>query len=227
MQFTIKLSQLKGMIELASKNDIRYYLNGVRIEFNYDKTRLIACDGHKLGVLNIDHTYAKNEGVGALTIPRSFIDKLPKTSKRYDPYVTISQSVENATFWHCEYDNVKTSFSEIEGKYPDYARVFSGIKTSGKPGHFNNEYINQFKKCGLILTNLSKDHFFPDIFHNDNSSALVELPTLKGQFLGVLMPLKSDHVEGVIPDSSIYAPLIQNVTVQNNAFITESEKLAA
>lgn len=223
MQFTIKLSQLKALVELASKQDIRYYLNGVRVEFNYENIRLAATDGHKLGILNIK---ADNQGLGALTIPRSFIDQLPKTSKKYDPDLIFSQS-ENDTFWHCEYDNIKTTFSPIEGSYPDIARVCYGVKTSGKPGQFNDLYIAQFKKCGLILTNLSKDHFFPIIHHNGNESAIVELPTLKDQFIGVLMPLREDHTEGVMIDPLMYKPLIQNITVQNNAFITESEKLAA
>lgn len=212
-QFTIKLSQLKALVELAGKQDIRYYLNGVRVEFNFENIRLAATDGHKLGILNIKQ---ENQGLGALTIPRSFIDQLPKPSKKYDPEILISQSQDNQTIWSCEYDNIKTYFSQIEGNYPDIGRVCSGVKTSGKAGQFNDQYIAQFKKCGLILTNLSKDHFFPIIHHNGNESAIVELPTLKDQFIGVLMPLREDHTEGVIIDPLMYAPLIQNITVQNN-----------
>lgn len=212
MQFTIKLSQIKAMQHLSGNKDIRYYLNGVRVEFNYSKVRLIATDGHKMGILNIS---SENQGVGALTIPNAFIDKLPKSSKKYDPNLIISQS-ENENFWHCEYDNNKMLFTEIEGKYPDYSRVFSGIKTSGKPGQFNDEYLAQFKKCGLALTFLSKNHFFPLIHHNGNESAIIELPTLKNEFVGVIMPMREDHVEGAIVDPLLYAPLIQNITVQNN-----------
>lgn len=225
-QFTIKVSQLKGLVELAGKKDIRYYLNGVRVEFRHDLTRLIACEGHILGLLNIK---AENQGLGALTIPREFIENLPKASKKSDPLITISQNTENPTFWHCEYDNIKTSFYEIEGKYPDYTRVLQPIKTSGKPSQFNDQFISAFKKCGLALTFLHKDNFFPEIIHNDNSSALVELPTLQGQFVGVIMPLKSDHVESAIVDPALYAPIIQEVISENNGLriVSDNEKIAA
>jgi hypothetical protein len=223
-QFTVKVSQLKGLVELAGKKDVRYYLNGVRVEFRHDLTRLIACEGHILGLLNIP---SENQGLGALTIPRAFIEGLPKATKKSDPLMTISQDSQNHTFWHCEYDNIKTSFYEIEGKYPDYTRVLSGIKTSGKPSQFNDQFLAAFKKCGLALTFLHKDHFFSEILHNDNSSCLVELPTLKGQFIGVIMPLKSDHVEAASVDPAIYAPVIQEITAPNLGLITDSEKLAA
>lgn len=226
MQFTIKLSKLSGMVHLASKQDIRYYLNGVRVEFNSNKIRLIATDGHKIGVYQCD---TDSIGNGAITIPREFIEKLPKATLKNDPLLTIKQDSEKPTFWHCEISNTdKRAFYEIEGNYPDYARVFHGIKTSGKAAQFNDLYLAQFKKCGLALTFLSKDHFFPIINHNGSQCALVELPTLQGQFIGGIMPFKhEDTIENIVAPNELIEPLNQNITVQNNAFITESEKLAA
>lgn len=213
-QFEIKVSHLQAMQQLASKKDIRYYLNGVRVEFNNSKTRLIATDGHKLGLFNYDST--QNSGIGALTIHNDFIDQLPKITKaQNDLIMTIWQDQENLSLWHCLYGNTKTQFVEIDGKYPDYSRVIAPIKTSGKPGQFNDLFIAQFKKCGLLLTWLKKDHFFPEIIHNGNDSAIVELPTLKGQFIGVIMPLKSDFIDSAIVDPDIYKPLIVEVIAQN------------
>lgn len=227
-QFQIKVSQLQAMQQLASKKDIRYYLNGVRVEFNNLKTRLIATDGHKLGLFNYDST--QNSGIGALTIHNDFIDQLPKVTKaQNDLIMTIWQDQENLTLWHCIYGNTKTQFVEIEGKYPDYSRVLAPIKTSGQPGQFNDIFLSQFKKCGLLLTWIKKDYFFPEIIHNGNSSAIIQLPTLLDQFVGVIMPLKSDFIESAIVDPAIYAPLVQHVTVENNGLriVSDSEKLAA
>lgn len=214
MQFTIKLSALQGMVQLAGNKDIRYYLNGVRVEFNSSNIRLIATDGHKIGIFQDD---TNSVGLGKLTIPRTFIESLPKAKIRENPTLTISQDTVNPTLWHCEYGNNKTSFYEIEGQYPDYSRVLSGVKTSGKPSQFNDQYIAQFKKCGLMLTFLNKDHFFPTIYHNGDSCALVELPTLQGKFVGGLMPIKCDNpMIDIVAPSSLYEPLIQTVSVQNN-----------
>jgi hypothetical protein len=49
-QFHVSQSTLDAMLLLAGKKDIRYYLNGLNIEWNSEITRVIACDGHKLGI---------------------------------------------------------------------------------------------------------------------------------------------------------------------------------
>ena len=79
MQFSIKQSQLKAMLNLAAKQDIRFYLCGVFVEFNQQTTRLVATCGHKLGVFN--HHSENNQGAGSLIIPRSVIENLPKAGK--------------------------------------------------------------------------------------------------------------------------------------------------
>jgi DNA polymerase-3 subunit beta len=226
-KFNVKISQLQALAILASKEDIRYYLNGVRVEFNYDVTRLVSTDGHKLGLYNFK---TENEGVGVLTIPRSFIDKLPKVTIKTDQLLTISH-VDQSQWAAIDQGGNTYLFNEIEGNYPDYSRVIQPIKTNGQPGQFNDEYLAQFKKCGLLLTWLKKQHFFPEIIHNGNSSAIIQLPTLLDQFVGVIMPLKSDFIESAIVDPAIYAPLVQHVTAQNNGLVavsdTVSEAMAA
>lgn len=211
-KFNVKISQLQALAHLAGNQDIRYYLNGVRVEFNYDVTRLIATDGHKLGLFNFK---VENQGVGALTIPNEFIKKLPKVTAKTDSLLTISHF--NGSQWQAvDKGGNSYMFNEIEGNYPDYSRVLAPIKTSGKPSQFNDEYLAQFKKCGLLLTWIKKQHFFPEIIHNDNSSALINLPTLLDQFVGVLMPLKSDFIECAIVDPALYDPVIQQVSAPNN-----------
>lgn len=226
-KFNVKISQLQALAILASKEDIRYWLNGVRVEFNYETTRLISTDGHKLGLYNFK---TENEGVGVLTIPRSFIDKLPKVTIKTDQLLTISH-VDQSQWAAIDQGGNTYLFNEIEGNYPDYSRVIQPIKTNGQPGQFNDEYLAQFKKCGLLLTWLKKQHFFPEIIHNGNSSAIIQLPTLLDQFVGVIMPLKSDFIESAIVDPAIYAPLVQHVTAQNNGLVavsdTVSEAMAA
>lgn len=227
MQFTIKQSTLLGMVQLAGKKDIRYYLNGVRIEFNYDKTRAIATDGCKIGVyLESDK---QNTGVGALTIPREFIEKLPKLPKRQDrtlEFIHNDQLSNNS--WIVKNGQDIYHFQAIGDQYPDIARVFHGIKTSGEPAQFNADYLISFNKCAQHLKGVSgNDNIF--ISHNGKNAALIDIVGLN-EFIGAVMPYKisgDNSCSGAIANPDIYAPLIQNITVQNNAFIPESEKLAA
>ena len=44
---------LHAMATLAAKKDIRYYLNGLLVEWNATTTRIVATDGHKMGIYNL------------------------------------------------------------------------------------------------------------------------------------------------------------------------------
>lgn len=212
--FNVRLSHLHAMAVLAGHKDIRYYLNGVRIEFNSTNTRLVATDGHKLALFN---TKADNVGVGVLTIPNEFIAQLPKTSSRFDPLIEITQDQDNPIKWQAVVSMANTfTFYQVEGNYPDYSRVLHGIKTSGQPAQFNDDYLSQFKKAGLLITKANKKHFFPIVIHNGNQSAIVKFPTLNNEFIGVIMPMRDDtpQVDQSV-DKAFYAPLVQVVTAKN------------
>jgi DNA polymerase-3 subunit beta len=186
MQFTIKQSQLKAMINLAAKQDIRYYLNGVFVEFNQTTTRLVVTDGHKLGVFN--HHSEDNQGAGSLIIPREVIENLPKAGK-FDPELTFIKSDGNAASWTIVIPGgTQIVFQQVEGKFPDYRRVCD-FKTSGEAASFNYEYLVQFLKVQHALGG-SKGSTL-NLYQNGNSSALVTLAGVDN-FAGVIMPIRSE-----------------------------------
>lgn len=217
MQFTIKQSTLLGMVQLAGKKDIRYYLNGVRIEFNYDKTRAIATDGCKIGVYL--ESEKQNLGVGALTIPREFIEKLPKLPRGKDRNLEFSLNDQlSNNSWIVKNGQDIYHFQAIEANYPDIGRVFSGIKTSGQPAQFNADYLLAFNKCAQYIKGVKgSDNLF--ISHNGKDAALVDIVGCN-EFIGALMPYKingDSSCIGAIADPDIYKPLIVEVSVQNAA----------
>ena len=67
-QFHIKQSTLDAMLLIAGKKDIRYYLNGVYVEFDTTTTRAVGCDGHKLGIFQ--NAAPDNRGAGSIIVPR-------------------------------------------------------------------------------------------------------------------------------------------------------------
>lgn len=183
MQFTIKQSQLKAMLNLAAKQDIRFYLCGVFVEFNQQTTRLVATCGHKLGVLN--HPSEDNQGAGSLIIPREVIENLPKAGK-FDPELTIT-SEDKEGFWKISAAGTQTIFAEIDGKFPDYRRVCQ-FTTDGTAASFNYEYLVQFLKVQHALGG-SKGSTL-NLYQNGNSSALVHLEGVPN-FAGVIMPMRN------------------------------------
>jgi len=184
MQFSIKQSQLKALLLLAPKSDIRYYLCGIFVEYNQTTTRLVVTDGHKLGVLN--HRSEDNQGSGSLIIPRDVIENLPKAGKT--DAILIFTKEEKAGCWKLDNYGTQTIFAEIDGKFPDYRRVCQ-FTTDGTVANFNYEYLVQFLKVQHALGG-SKGSTL-NLYQNGNSSALVHLAGVDN-FAGVVMPMRAD-----------------------------------
>jgi len=184
MQFSIKQSQLKALLLLAPKSDIRYYLCGVFVEYNQTTTRLVVTDGHKLGVFN--HRSEDNQGSGSLIIPRDVIENLPKAGKT--DAILIFTKEEKAGYWKLDNYGTQTIFSQIDGKFPDYRRVCQ-FTTDGTVANFNYEYLVQFLKVQHALGG-SKGSTL-NLYQNGNSSALVHLAGVDN-FAGVVMPMRAD-----------------------------------
>lgn len=211
MQFSIKQSQLKAMLNLAAKQDIRYYLNGVFVEFNQQTTRLIATDGHKLGVLN--HSSEDNQGAGSLIIPREVIENLPKAA--IDHELTFVKSDGNATGWTIVIPGgTQIVFQQIEGTFPDYRRVCN-FKTNGEAASFNYEYMVQFLKVQKALGG-SKTNTV-NLYQNGTSSALVTLAGVDN-FAGVIMPIRSEAANqaGAMMDNELLK-LLPDTSVSDSA----------
>jgi DNA polymerase-3 subunit beta len=184
-RFTIKQSALKALVLLAAKKDIRYYLVGVNVEFSPAITRIVATDGHKLGLYQ---TGAQNVGHGGLMIPTDVINALPK-SGAYDPELTFIKC-EGPGAWEIVGlpNNGRIVFQEIDGRFPDYVRVCR-FNTDGLPGCYNPEYLMQFLKVQHLLGGSKKCTI--NVFQNGKSSALVTLAGVDN-FYGVIMPMKTD-----------------------------------
>jgi DNA polymerase III subunit beta len=184
-QFHIQQSTLDAVLLLAGKKDIRYYLNGLNIEWNSEITRVIGCDGHKLGIFQA--AAPDNRGAGSITIPRDAIESLPKKCG----ILTFSQVTE--THWQIDTGAATIKFVPCDSKYPDFRRVVQPIQTAGTSGvaaGFNLEYLNQFEKCGNLLagTKLRVGNRLR-LHHNGDGAALVLLNCVDG-FAGVVMPMR-------------------------------------
>ena len=203
-QFTVSINALKGLDLLAGKSDIRYYLNGVNVEFSESCTRLVATNGHILGIENLTQNLV-NTGAGSLIIPSDIIKALKPVSKNAD-IVQIKQI--DATHYEIDNYGVKTTFAGIEGKFPDYARVVSGAKTSGQAAQYNPDYLATFLKAAKLLTGAKTPEI--EVMQNGHSAALINITGL-ASFVGVIMPTKGKTGEeqaGGLANPELYAPLV-------------------
>jgi len=203
-QFTVSINALKGLDLLAGKQDIRFYLNGVNIEFSESCTRLVATNGHILGIENLTQNLV-NTGADSLIIPSDIIKALKPVSKNAD-IVQIKQT--DAGHWEIDNYGVKITFTALEGKFPDYARVVSGAKTSGQAAQYNPDYLATFLKAAKLLTGAKTPEI--EVMQNGHSAALINIVGL-ASFIGVIMPTKGktgDEQAGGLANPELYAPLV-------------------
>jgi hypothetical protein len=186
-QFTTNQNALDALLLIAGKKDIRHYLNGVYVEFNENTTRIVGCDGHKLGIYQA--ASENNSGTGSIIIPRHTIENLPKKAGNL-----IFSNVEGNR-WRIDAENCAVFFTPDDAKYPDFRRVVHPIQTAGTSGvaaGFNLEYLNQFEKCGNLLAgNKLRVGNRLRLHHNGDAAALVLLNCVDG-FAGVVMPMRDD-----------------------------------
>ena len=176
----LPMNSLKAMSVLASKQDIRYYLNGVLVESNKSYTRMVATDGHLLGIYQIKET-AHNDEEFSIIIPNEIIAKLDKK----DNFLSTNE--------HGNWSIDGIAFTPVDGKFPDYMRVMPSAPATGESAQFNHELIARFAKCSKLL-NANKT---PVIAHNGGSSALVDLGL--DRFVGVVMPMRNNIVINQTP----------------------------
>lgn len=128
--------QLKAILSAIPKNNVRYFLNGLFVDF--DKNEVAATDGHILVVVK---DVKGLEGSGSVIIPRDTVELVAKTKTKNPIQITNSKvSVDDFSF----------EFNPVEGKYPDYSTVISPDenKKPGKFGFYQSKHIKVLEELG-------------------------------------------------------------------------------
>jgi DNA polymerase-3 subunit beta len=174
MRIVIKKNVLQAMSILASKKDVRYYLNGVCVIATENHVRYVATDGHILGLYQQDYAEGEEKALGSLIIPNETIAKLIKDADIILDQIN-GQWVVGAQL-----------FTPIDGKFPDYQRVLPRGEISNEVAQFNPDFITRFQKVGKLLAK----NAVPTIAHNGGASALVDIGL--PNFVGVMMPIRTE-----------------------------------
>ena len=152
--FAIAQSELKRMIDLTqfamARQDVRYYLNGLLLEFAPGGLKAVATDGHRLAVAH----YAIETGVGepkSIIVPRKGVLELGRLLGSDDTELNVrvgSNAVQLAV------DGVRFTSKLIDGKFPDYGRVIPDEATCDKRLSVDRESLRQ---CLIRASVLSSD----------------------------------------------------------------------
>lgn len=184
----IDLNLVKAAAVCTSKDECRYYLNGVFITSDGESLVSVAADGHRLAAFR--HTIDQDaplESFGVI-VPLAIINGLKIA--RGNSTATLSH-VENLK-WSIEYNGQSITFDAIDGTFPDWRRVIPK-ETSGEVAQFNPSYIGDFSKIAKILG--GKKETPVKIAHNGGGPALVSFGD-DIDAIACLMPIR-DNDQGV------------------------------
>jgi DNA polymerase-3 subunit beta len=149
--FAIPQNQLKALFDKTSfamaQQDVRYYLNGILMEITADKIKLVATDGHRLALSEID----LDTGVGEdrqIIIPRKAVLELSRLLEFGDNPANCMLSQNHV---RVETSSLVFTTKLIDGKFPDYQRVIpvDGNKTM----EVNRETLKNSMSRIAILSN--------------------------------------------------------------------------
>ena len=113
----------KTAFSMASQ-DVRYYLNGLLLELAGGELKGVATDGHRLALSSVG---AKGNGLEMRNIlPRKAVLELSKLLSADDSSIEM---LVGPTYIGVKTENLSFSSKLIDGKYPDYEKVFP----SGEP----------------------------------------------------------------------------------------------
>ena len=180
MNLNIRL--LKAAALAASKEQTRYYLNGVAVQAGPRGSFLVATDGHRLLAFRQS---ADDTPPVDIIIPADVIAGI-KLNKHVDD-ATLTR--ESDTHWRIEYCGTAISFAPIDGTFPDWRRVVPK-ETTGELAQFDPAYVGDFAKVAKALGTNAKAGV--KISHNGGGPALVTFGDDIDGF-GVLMPTRANY----------------------------------
>jgi DNA polymerase-3 subunit beta len=192
---TINLRVLGAAVAFASKEETRYYLNGVCVEFEPRRATYAATDGHRLIVYrdDLDANEPANELLGAFIIPTAHCKPF-KLGKEDNGTAKIFGEV--GTRLTIAHTFVDVTFNPIDGTFPDWRKVVPTGVPSGVVAQYNHDFLAAFTKFAKHLGLCT----FPFVAPNGADPSLVWFAP-HDNVLGVIMPVRSDgKVDRVAPD---------------------------
>ncbi|AIL31945.1 DNA polymerase III subunit beta [Basilea psittacipulmonis] len=198
------LCKLLNQVHYAmAEKDIRYYLNGVLLEFKGNVLTAVATDGHRMaksvavveGISGADHS---------IIIPRKAIHELQRLLDESDELVTVGLTDSQISL---SFGDVEIVSKLVEGKFPDYSRV---IDTTYEISiHINREeLLGALRRSTVLLAADKKDqkgvklHFENNMLrlqaHNSEQEESMEEVAIHYEGVPIDTAFKSSYLQDVL-----------------------------
>lgn len=170
----------------AAKKDIRYYLNGICVEFGANKeTVLAATDGYRIGAFKVGNPISI-ESRHQFIIPNSFLNKFKPSKTLINIPFTFFYEDGVQRIKAVDGDNLQISCDAVNGRFPDYYKL--AIKeTNGLASKINPQFLLDLEKASKILHS-SKSMYSVGL----NGEGGVPICLHEDAFTGLIMPMRED-----------------------------------
>jgi DNA polymerase III subunit beta len=122
-EFAITESVFKRLIDKTSfsmaTQDVRYYLNGILLDFNTTTLTVVATDGHRMAKFASDIVVGM-DNTRQVIIPSKTVLELRRQLNHSDSDVTITLGEKSC---HMVIGSLTMTTKLIDGRYPEYERV--------------------------------------------------------------------------------------------------------
>ena len=145
----IKESELKNILDKTAfamaNQDVRYYLNGLLLDFNGTVLRAIATDGHRLAICDMDRGAALAED-RQLIVPRKGVLELARMLDGGDEEVSIGIGKN-----HIRLVKDGTTFTSklIDGRFPDYQAVIP-VGADKNVSLNRADFVNALQRAAIL-----------------------------------------------------------------------------
>lgn len=151
----VALHDLKELIDRThfamANQDVRYYLNGLLLEFRGQRLRAVSTDGHRLAQAEVDlQENTGSEEVHQCILPRKGVHELLRLIQGSDEPATVT--VGKASL-QASIGDVTFTSRLIEGRFPDYNRVIPRTEQCDKEAEVDRELVRRSLQRASILSN--------------------------------------------------------------------------
>lgn len=119
---TIEITMLKQLFQRTqfcmAQQDVRYYLNGLCLEFENKKLRAIATDGHRMALSELKTTTAISEK--QIIVPRKGIHEISRLLDVAEGEAQVQIALNHVRL---QTSGVVFTSKLIDGRFPDYTKV--------------------------------------------------------------------------------------------------------
>ena len=201
---TIDPKALAAVRIFAAHEDIRYYLNAVHLEATAKTTRLVATDGHMLGLHDAPAENLLGSNCVDVLIPLNAIDAL-KPDLKFPISLELADDGKSGKLTQYE---TGVQFKAVEGKFPQYTRVIPA-KVSGEAGFYADSLLTRIFKAQKVFDKKAS----PILFQSGPMDSAVFQLVGSDSFVGVLMPMNPNgHSKPLptVPDTAFARQSLQD-----------------